>query len=94
MARRAMSSVMDHRLRMARRGFVRVEVSVGRDDAALVREVAAALCDPGRQGAARVLIRERLMDAPDIGFKALLASAPLDGIDLDRHADRGRDVDL
>jgi hypothetical protein len=32
--------------------------------------------------------------APRLGLKALLASAPLDGIDLDRSRDLGREIDL
>jgi hypothetical protein len=59
------SALRSHRTRMARRGFVRVEVNVRKEDANLIRDVAAAL-----------------------------ASAPLDGIDLDRSRDLGRGVDL
>ncbi|MGO8834378.1 MAG: hypothetical protein ACLQE9_16370, partial [Roseiarcus sp.] len=80
--------------RMARRGFVRVEVNVGKDDASLVRQVAAALSDPARQAAARALLRQRFAEPPKVSLKALLASAPLDGIDLKRGPDLGRDVDL
>jgi len=79
---------------MARRGFVRVEVSVSKDDASLVRDVAAALSDPARRAAARLLIRQRLVEPPRVSLKALLASAPLERIDLDRDSDLGRDVDL
>jgi len=91
---RAKSWIAVHRARMARRGFVRVEVSVGKDDASLVRQVAAALSDPARQAAARTLLRQRFIEPPKVSLKALLASAPLDGIDLDRGRDLGRDVDL
>jgi hypothetical protein len=94
MGNRANSSLLNHRARLARRGFVRVEVNVSKEDASLVRQVAAALSDPARQAAARRLIRQRLIETPEVSLKALLASAPLDGIDLDRHADLGRDVDL
>jgi hypothetical protein len=79
---------------MARRGFVRVEVNVSKDDAPLVRQVAAALSDPARQAAARALLRQRFAEPPKVSLKALLASAPLAGIDLDRARDLGRDVDL
>jgi hypothetical protein len=79
---------------MARRGFVRIEVNVSKDDASLVRQVAAALADPARQDAARTLLRERFAEPPKMSLKALLAAAPLDGIDLDRGRDLGRDVDL
>jgi hypothetical protein len=91
---RANSPVASHRARMAHRGFVRVEVSVSKDDASLVRHVAAALSDPARQAAARTLLRQRFVEPPKVSLKALLASAPLDGIDLDRGRDLGRDVDL
>ena len=80
--------------RMARRGFVRVEVNVRKEDAGLVRGVAAALSDPVRQTEARRLLQQRFVEPPKVGLKALLASAPLDGIDLDRGRDLGREVDL
>jgi hypothetical protein len=88
------SSLVSHRARMARRGFVRVEVNVSKDDASLVRRVAAALSDPARQASARTLLRQRFVEPPKASLKALLASAPLDGIDLDRGRDLGRDVEL
>ncbi len=78
---------------MARRGFVRVEVNVSKDDATLVRHVAAALSDPARQDAARTLLRQRFSEPPKMSLKALLAAAPLEGIDLDRNPDLGRDFD-
>jgi hypothetical protein len=88
------SSLAGHRARMARRGFVRVEVNVRKEDASLVRHVAAALSDPARQAEARTLIRQRFAEPPKVSLKALLASAPLEGIDLDRGRDFGCDVDL
>ena len=94
MSSRATSSVASHRARMARRGFVRVEVNVRKEDVGLVRLVAAALSDPARQAEARLLLRQRFAQPPGVSLKALLASAPLDGIDLDRGQDLGRAVDL
>jgi hypothetical protein len=91
---RAKSSLSNHRARMARQGFVRVEVNVRKEDAGLVRGVAAALSDPLRQTEARMLLRQRFVEPPKVGLKALLASAPLDRIDLDRRRDLGREVDL
>ena len=41
----------------------------------------------GRETAAR-------QEAPVSDLKALLASAPLDGIDLERRRDLGREIDL
>jgi hypothetical protein len=91
---KAKSPLATHRARMERRGFVRVEVRVRKDDASLVRGVAAALSDPLRQSEARRLLQPRFGEPPKVSLKALLASAPLEGIDLDRSAAPGRDVDL
>jgi hypothetical protein len=88
------SPLAAHRARLTRRGFVRVEVNVHKEDAYLVRAVAAALSDPLRQTEARLLLRQRFVKPPKMGLKALLASAPLDGIDLDRSRDLGRATDL
>ena len=94
MVRRTPSSLGNHRARKARQGFVRVEVNVRKEDAGLVRQVAAALSDPTRQAAARALLRQRIVEPAQSSPKALLASAPLEGIDLARGRDFGRDVDL
>lgn len=83
-----------YRRQLKRRGFVRLEVSVRRDDAALVRGVVKALADPGRGAEARAVLRERFGAAQAKGLKALLAGAPLEGIDLHRERDLGRDVEL
>lgn len=42
----------------------------------------------------RALLRQRFAEPSHVSLKALLASAPLDGIALDRSADPGRDIDL
>lgn len=94
MTSQAKSAIAGHRARMARRGFVRVEVSVRKEDASLVRGVAAALSDPSRRAEARLLLGRRFAEPAKTSLKALLASAPLDGIDLERSRDAGRAVDL
>ena len=94
MTDKAKSSVASHRARLERQGLVRVEVNVRKEDASLVRRVASALSDPARQAEARVLLRQRFLEPSNVSLKALLASAPLDGINLDRSRDRGRKVDL
>jgi hypothetical protein len=94
MTSRARSSVAKHRARKAREGLVRIEVNVRREDASLIRQVASALSDPARQAAARALLQRRFVEPANPGLKALLASAPLEGIDLERSQDVGRDVDL
>jgi hypothetical protein len=73
---------------------VRVEISVRKEDAALVRHMAAALTDPARQADARALLRQRFSAPTKLSLKELLATAPLEGIDLDRARDLGRDVNL
>jgi hypothetical protein len=40
------------------------------------------------------LLREHFGSGPAEGLKSLLAAAPLEGIDLSRRRDLGRDVDL
>ncbi len=94
MAIQARSTLANHRARKALQGFVRVEVNVSKDDASLVRHVAAGLTDPARQAAARMLLRQRFAEPPKVSLKTLLASAPLEGIDLVRGLDLGRDVEL
>jgi hypothetical protein len=94
MPSRRQQPVTAYRRRLKRRGVIRVEVHVRKDDAALVRGVAQALSDPARETEARAMLRERFGAGQAKGFKALLAAAPLEGIDLARERDRGRDVAL
>jgi hypothetical protein len=94
MTSKTKSPVASHRARRERQGFVRVEVNVRKEDAGLVRRVASALSDPARQTEARALLRQRFAEPSHVSLKSLLASAPLDGIELDRSRDPGRDVDL
>jgi hypothetical protein len=88
------AAVTVHRERRKRQGFVRLEVQVRREDAPLLRSIAGALADPARAADARALLRERFASRKAKSLKALLADAPLDGIDLDRSDDRGREVEL
>lgn len=82
------------RRRLKQRGVIRVEVHVRKEDAPLVRGVARALGDPQRADEARALLRARFGPGGAEGLKALLASAPLEGIDLTRARDTGRRVDF
>jgi hypothetical protein len=96
--KRAMTSsqrkaVSNHRQRLKRRGIVRLEVRVLSEDVALVRALVEALADPDRANETRTLLRERFATRPK-GLKELLAEAPLEGIDLRRSRDTGRDVAL
>jgi hypothetical protein len=83
-----------YRLRMKRRGFVRLEVHVRKTDAALVRDVVEALTDRDREVEVRAVLRERFGRGAPKGLKALLAAAPLEGVELDRGRDLGRDIEL
>jgi len=87
-------ALSSYRRRLKRRGIVRLEVQVRKDDAPLVRSVVGALADPDRAAATRALLRARFGAREAEGLKALLAAAPLEGIDLERNRDTGRTVDL
>jgi hypothetical protein len=91
---RQKKSLSEYRRRLKQRGFVRLEVHVHKDDAPLVRGVVTALADPSRESETRALLRERFGASKATGLKALLVSAPLEGIDLSRTRDFGRDVVL
>ena len=82
------------RRRQKAQGIVRVEVQVRKEDATLMRNIAEALGDPGRAAEARSLLTARFAGPRPTGLKALLAAAPLDGIELERARDAGRPVDL
>jgi hypothetical protein len=88
------SPVARHRARLRDRGLLRVEVHASKDDAPLLRAVAAALADPLRAGPARMLLRTRIMAQPATSLKALLEAAPLEGVDLERALDFGRPVEF
>jgi hypothetical protein len=84
-------ALIAHRRRLKRRGIARLEIHVRKDDAALMRGVARALADPAREADARALLRKRFAPGKAKGRKALLAAAPLEGIDLTRARDGERD---
>ena len=86
------SSVQIYRQRMKRKGLVRVEVQARKEDVALVRGVAAALADPLREAEIRAVLRDVVPSPAPGSLKALLAAAPLEGVDLERPRDLGRDV--
>ena len=88
------ASLTRHRRRMKKEGLVRVEVNVKKQDAPLMRRVAKALGDPVRCAEARAILRQRFASPPSEDLKALLAAAPLEGVDLERSRDVGRKIDL
>lgn len=83
-----------HRERSRRAGLQRVEVLVPSQDAELVRLVARALGDEATAGAAREALRRDFPSRSRRDLKALLEAAPLEGIDLERSADTGRDFEF
>ena len=82
------------RKRLKQRGMARLEVKVRKGDAALVRNVVKALANPEQERTARALLREHFGSRQADGLKALLAAAPLEGINFSRERDFGREVDL
>ena len=94
MPAKASKAVSGYRRRLKRNGIVRVEIHVRKDDAVLVRGVVKALNDPDRRTEVRNLLRDRFVAGKVRGLKELLAAAPLEGINLARDRDYGRDVEL
>lgn len=94
MANASKTPLESFRKRQKQEGIVRVEVQVRKEDAVLLRGVAQALSDPTREVETRSLLKARFAAPSPVGLKALLASAPLDGIEFERSRDPGRPVDL
>ena len=86
-------AINSFRKRLKQRGMARLEVSVRKDDVMLVRNVVRALSRPDQEQTARALLRQHFGRHAE-GLKGLLAAAPLEGINLSRGRDFGRDVDL
>jgi hypothetical protein len=86
------SPLAAHRRRQTDRGLQQLELQVPRDDAALLRVVAAALVNPDRAAEARAVLRRSF--APAVGLKALLMAAPLEDVEFERDRDLGRDIAL
>lgn len=86
-------ALSNHRRRLKEQGFVRLEVQVRETDITLVREMARALSDPDRSVEMRTMLRDRLNVGRKKGLKELLVSAPLEGIDLTREKDYGREIE-
>ena len=88
-------AVQDHRQRLKERGLVRLEVQAPETDRDLIRKIVGLLRgDPGRATEIRAKLRALVDEEPKPSLKALLASAPLEGIDLTRKQDLGRELPL
>ncbi len=89
------TAVDNHRRRLREHGFSRLEVVVPKADKVLIKEVARRLRGaPEEADATRRQLTRLARGESEVGLKALLASAPLDGIDLERNRDTGREIDL
>lgn len=88
-------AVTEHRKRLKSRGLVRIELRAPKEDAALLREIAAALADPEQAARTRKLLHEHFDLHAGLGLKELLAAAPLDlELDFDRRADGTREIEF
>lgn len=88
-------AVQAYRQRLKERGWMRLEVQTSKEDAPLIRQVTHVLrSDPVRAAQLRKHLRHLVGPTPQADLKALLASAPLEGIDLSRQQDMGREVNL
>lgn len=88
-------AVQNHRRRQQKRGLVRLEVQAAEADKILIRKVARLLRgDPARAAEIRKRLQQVIGEERKPGLKALLTSVPLEGIELTRHQDFGRDVDV
>ena len=92
MSKTDQKAVTRFRNRLRHRGMVRLDLHVRKDDAGLVRNVVRALGSPDREQARAVLRCH--FGGQAAGLKALLAAAPLEGVDLGRQRDFSRKVDL
>jgi hypothetical protein len=83
------------RTRLKQRGLVRVEVRVSATDADLIRRTAHSLRGEPREATRlRAQLLRLVGVASPLSLKELLAVAPLEGIELARDQDQGRDVEL
>ncbi len=57
-----------------------------------MRNVAEALADPSDLTEIRTIAHETIAMAKSFGLNALMAAAPLEGIDLERQREFGRDA--
>jgi len=78
--------------RLRQKRMVRVEIHVQTHDVLLVKSVARALGNPKMAAAARAILKARFTRPAQAGLKALLASAPLEDVDLERPRGMGHDM--
>ena len=88
-------AVQKHRSRQAKKGFVRMEVSVPESDRDLIRQTAANLRAGGDIAEqTRVALSSVLDPYEGMNLKELFEAAPLGELDLERSKETWRDIDL
>ena len=88
-------AVQKHRSRQAKKGFVRMEVSVPESDRDLIRQTAANLRAGGDIAEqTRVVLSSVLNPYEGMNLKELFDAAPLGELDLERSKETWRDIDL
>ena len=89
-------AVQKHRSRQAKKGFVRMEVSVPESDRDLIRQTAANLRAGGDIAErTRTALSPVLNPYAGMGLKELIENAPpLDELDLERSKETARDIDF
>jgi hypothetical protein len=88
-------AVRKHRLRQLKKGNSRMEINVPEADKELLRKVAANL-RAGGLVAERTRAALGAMQNPyeGLNLKEMLELAPLDGVNLDRSRETGRDIEF
>ena len=88
-------AVKQHRKRQAKKGFVRVEVSVPDSDRDLIRQTAAKLRAGGDIAEqTRLALSSVFNPYQDMDLKELLENSPLGELELERSKETWRDIDL
>jgi hypothetical protein len=88
-------AVQRHRSRQAKRGMVRMEISVPEGDRELLRQTAANLRVGGDLAEkTRMALLSVINPYEGMGLKELLEAAPLEDLDLERSRETWRDIDL
>jgi hypothetical protein len=88
-------AVQKHRSRQAKKGIVRMEVSVPESDRELLSQTAANLRAGGEIAEqTRVALSSVLNPYEGMNLKELFEAAPLEELDLERSKETWRDIDL
>ena len=88
-------AVARHRERQLNKGIVRLEINVPEHDRDLLRVVAAELRAGGTiAGRIRNALQSALAHKQPVSFKEFLESAPMEGIDLERSGEPGREIEF